>query len=96
MIPQWWDTFLAMTTWGHGHINYDEESTNWFHKADIPAVKLVGCSAAVHMQLLMGPLLWIFSAEVVGGGMVETFALGGDAPYEGQSGGYPDPENWML
>ena len=26
-------------------------------------------------------------SEVVGGGMVETFALGGDAPYEGQSGG---------
>lgn len=25
---------------GHGHINYDEESTNWFAKADIPAVKL--------------------------------------------------------
>lgn len=50
---------------GHGHINYDEESTNWFAKADIPALKLV-----------------------VGGGMVETFALGGDAPYEGQSGGH--------
>eukprot|EP00913_Durusdinium_trenchii_P030917 g28958.t1 len=51
---------------GHGNIKYDEESTNWFTRADIPALKMV-----------------------IGGGMVETFAFGGDTPYDqsGQSGG---------
>ncbi|CAK8988210.1 unnamed protein product [Durusdinium trenchii] len=52
---------------GHGNIKYDEESTNWFTRADIPALKMV-----------------------IGGGMVETFAFGGDTPYDqsGQSGGH--------
>lgn len=26
---------------GHGNIKYDEESTNWFTRADIPALKMV-------------------------------------------------------
>ncbi|CAK9108587.1 Uncharacterized protein SCF082_LOCUS50491 [Durusdinium trenchii] len=55
---------------GHGNIKYDEESTNWFTRADIPALKMV-----------------------IGGGMVETFAFGGDTPYDqsGQSGGDRNP-----
>ena len=26
---------------GHGHMNYDEESTHWLSKADIPALEMV-------------------------------------------------------
>ena len=26
---------------GHGHMNYDEESTHWLSKADIPALQMV-------------------------------------------------------
>ena len=69
-----------------GQLQFDEEGEHWLASSDIPALKLAETLAPV--------TLWRFEgvrAEVVGGGMVETFAFGSDTPFSDQSGGRNPP-----